>query len=186
MRVSMTVIAAALALLVGCSTGHKRDTERLQCKADKAVKAPSGDVAAKAPSERVAEDVRVVEEHWPDGTLRLRKHVVAGSDGVDVDHGAFVRWYDNGLKEYEGFFVYGKVHGIETAWHRNGQKRTEQHYDHGLRHGPRFGWDEAGRLRQEEHYVRNKPDGTWTVWSANGKLKWRGEFGKGTPKQHKP
>ncbi len=182
MRVNLTIITAALALLIGCSTGHKRNTEKVQCNADKAANVPSRHGAEKVPSGQRTEDVRVVEDHWPDGKLRLRKHVLANSDGTTVDHGAFTRWYDNGVKEYEGLFIRRKVHGLETTWHRNGQKRTEQHYDHGLRHGPRFGWDDAGRLRQEEHYVRDKPDGTWTVWDAHGKLKWRGEFDNSVPK----
>lgn len=130
---------------------------------------------------RPADNVVIVEERWPNGTLRLRKEALKMPAGTLVEHGAYTQWYDNGQKEYEATYVHGALHGVETAWHKNGQKRTEQHYVHGKRHGPRYAWDPAGRKRKEEHYFDDQPDGTWTVWNADGKVKWQGRFDHGTP-----
>ncbi len=46
-------------------------------------------------------NVHVVEEFHADGALRLRKEVIRSTDGERVDHGAYVRWYSDGQKEYE-------------------------------------------------------------------------------------
>jgi hypothetical protein len=154
-----TVTFVALAFLpVGCSHGPRE--------------------IAVAPDPRV----EIVEDHWPNGQLRLRRHVLRQADGTLVDHGPYTTWHDNGQQAYEATFVEGKIHGLETQWHQNGRKRTEQHYDQGRRHGPRYAWDEGGHLRKEEHYFNDKPDGTWTVWDESGRIKSQTSFDKGVPR----
>ncbi|MCK4341649.1 MAG: hypothetical protein KAY37_08000 [Phycisphaerae bacterium] len=133
------------------------------------------------PTEQPPALVETVEEHWPNGMLRVRKEVVRAADGTFSNHGRYECWYDTGQKEYEGFYVQGKLHGVETRWHKNGRKQTEQHYEHGLRQGPRRDWDDHGRLRKEEHYLDNKPHGTWTIRKENGEIKWRQRFDHGVP-----
>ena len=127
------------------------------------------------------EQVRTVEEHWPDGQLRRRAEVADGPDGTPINHGLFVEWHNDGVKAYEATYVRGKLHGVETQWHRNGQKYVEQHYVHGQRHGPRYVWDDQGRKRKEEHYFEDQPDGTWTEWRSDGRVKWQGHFERGRP-----
>lgn len=128
-------------------------------------------------------DVRIVEQHWPNGQLRLQKVVLTRPDGTEVDHGSYSCWYDDGNREYLAVYVEGQLQGVETQWHRNGQKRTEQHYDHGLRHGPRYCWDEQGNKVIEENYRHDKPHGMWTIWKPDGRIKWQQEFVDGLPKQ---
>jgi hypothetical protein len=131
--------------------------------------------------DRPPESAQVVEEFWPDGALRLRKHVLCEPGRSPVDHGTYTRWYQNGHKEYEATYVRGQLQGIETTWHKNGQKHSEQYYDQGQRHGVRRDWDEQGRLRREEHYVKDRPDGTWTIWKPNGNIEWQARFDHGQP-----
>ena len=131
--------------------------------------------------ERHAEEVETVEEHWPNGQLRLRKQVVHEPDGTLADHGTYTSWYDNGQKEYEAVFVHGKKHGVVTRWHKNGGTWMEEHYENGKKHGATFVWDEAGRKRKEENYFDGRPHGTWTVWDASGRIKWQGRFDHGNP-----
>jgi len=102
----------------------------------------------KAPPPRGVDRVETVEEHWPDGRLRLRREVLRTADGTLLDHGTYTRWHDNGQQEYQATFIEGQIHGVATRWHRNGQIWTEQHFAHGQRHGPRYTWDEAGRKRK--------------------------------------
>jgi hypothetical protein len=122
----------------------------------------------------------LVEEHWPDGQLRLQKHVLRLDDGGSVDHGTFVRWYDNGTKEYEAVFVLGRKEGTTVRFHRNGQKATRQEYSKGQRHGRSTSWNNAGVKVKEENWAEGKPHGSWTIWK-NGKLKWSQTYNHGTP-----
>lgn len=134
-----------------------------------------------APADTPPADVQTITEHWPDGGLRLERHVLRLPDGTFQDHGLYTCWYPSGQKEYEGLYVSGQLHGVEVRWHDNGQKAVEQHWDHGVRHGPRYNWDPQGRLRKEEFYVNDRPDGTWTVYKDNGEVKWQQKFRAGNP-----
>jgi antitoxin component YwqK of YwqJK toxin-antitoxin module len=122
----------------------------------------------------------LVEEHWPGGQLRLQKYVLHQEDGTTVDHGSFVRWHDNGNKEYEAVFVLGRKHGTTVRYHRNGQKATQQEYLKGERHGPSISWNDAGVKVKEENWFEGKPHGTWTIWQ-DGKVKWRHSYDHGVP-----
>lgn len=122
----------------------------------------------------------LVEEYWPNGRLRLRKHVLTLEDGTSVNHGRFERWYDNGQKEYEAVFVLGKKEGTTIRFHRNGRKASEQEYRKGLRHGRSTSWNPAGEKVKEENWAEGKPHGTWTIWE-NGKVRWRNTFNHGVP-----
>lgn len=126
-------------------------------------------------------DVQTITEHWPDGRVRVERHVMRLPDDTLQDHGLYTCWFPSGQKEYEGLYVRGQLHGVEVRWHDNGQKAVEQHWDHGARHGPRYNWDPQGRLRKEEFYVNDRPDGTWTVYKDNGEIKWRQKFSAGDP-----
>ena|GEM_PF-1926453 len=128
-----------------------------------------------------AQRVEIVEEHWPDGKLRLRKHMLRGPDGTPINHGPYRRWHTDGRKEYEANFVRGEKDGIETRWHRNGQKWIEACYVRGRRHGVSHTWDEDGMKRKEERHTHGKPHGTWTVWDRDGNVKWQGRFEHDAP-----
>lgn len=146
--------------------------------------APAGPAVASAPAagpERSAPELEVIEEFWPDGTLRLRREGYRTPDNDFVDHGRYTRWYDNGVREYDATYVRGQLDGVERQWHRNGRLRCEQEFVAGVRHGLRRVWDPEGRLRIEEHYAHGKPDGTWTIWAADGRIKWQGRFSGGVP-----
>jgi len=63
----------------------------------------------------------IVEQRWPDGTLRERRQVLRLADGSVVGDGPFERWFPDGTKEYEARFVRGRKDGTTIRWHRNGQ-----------------------------------------------------------------
>ncbi len=162
MRIWRPLSLCILAVWAGSSGGCRKDAE---------IGAP----------DLPARETEVIEEHWPDGTLRLRKHVLRESDGAVVDHGLYSRWYDTGGKEYEVTFVMGKKHGLATFRHRNGRKWIEEHYVDGLPHGVRSIWDQTGMKSKEEQYFKGKPHGTWTVWHKDGRIKWRQTYEHGVP-----
>jgi antitoxin component YwqK of YwqJK toxin-antitoxin module len=127
-----------------------------------------------------ADKLELVEEHWPNGQLRLRKQVLHREDGSVVDHGSFKRWHDNGKKEYEAVFVEGKKEGTTIRYHKNGRKAAQQEYRNGKRHGRCVNWDGSGRMVKEENWAEGKPHGTWTVWQ-DGKVKWSHTYDHGKP-----
>ena len=126
------------------------------------------------------DSVDLVEEYWPNGQLKLRKYVLPQADGTAVNHGTFERWYDNGAKEYEAFFSYGKKEGVTVRYHKNGQKSAQQEYRNGKRHGLSVSWDPTGARVKEEHWADGRPHGTWTVWE-DGRVKWRHTYEHGDP-----
>jgi antitoxin component YwqK of YwqJK toxin-antitoxin module len=132
--------------------------------------------------EQAANQTEMVEEHWPNGGLRSRAHMLKDPDGTAVYHGAYERWYPEGQKEYEAFFIHGRKDGVATLYHKNGRKWTEEHYVDGKRHGLRIVWDGSGTKRKEENHFDGKPHGQWTVWDKHGKIKWQTMFEHGTPK----
>ena len=158
----LLVLAALLGLPAGCTQADR--------------KAPPDRTAAET-----AENIETIEEHWPNGELRLRKEVLIDADGTPVEHGAYARWYDNGRKEYEVTFVHGKKHGVATRWHKNGRKWLEEHYRHGQKHGLTRAWDEDGALRKEERYADGKPHGVWAIWDKRGRIRWQQRYLHGTP-----
>jgi len=162
-RLGRLTAVALICLAPGCSSSDRRQ--------------PAAEQLESAPRDTI----EVVEEFWPDGSPKLRKHVLLQSDGVRVDHGRHTLWYDNGQKEYEAAYDQGRLHGVEIAWHRNGEKWTEQYFDRGLRQGRRQTWDNQGRLRSEENYHEGRPHGVWTIWKGDGTIKWRAHFEHGKP-----
>ncbi|MHC4698800.1 MAG: toxin-antitoxin system YwqK family antitoxin [Planctomycetota bacterium] len=137
--------------------------------------------AGKASLSHLTENVKVLEESWPDGTPRLRRQVLEDAVGMLLNHGSYVRWHNNGQKHYEATFALGKKQGTATLWHRNGRKWIEEHYLDGEKHGARRIWNEDGRKRKEEHFERGKPHGTWTIWRDNGEIQYQQSFDHGTP-----
>ena len=137
--------------------------------------------AAATTGEAADNNVDVIEEHWPDGTLRLHREVIRQPDGTVVNHGRYTRWYPNGQKDYEATFVHGGKDGTTYQWHRNGQLWIEERYTDGKRDGLSTTWNQQGAKIKEERYAEGKPHGTWTVWNDKGKLKWQAEFDHGKP-----
>ena len=74
------------------------------------------------------------------------------------------RWYGNGQKSYEGYYVNGDLHNPKgpamTKWHNNGQKDYEVHYVNGERHntkGPAYTrWHANGRKDYEVYYINGE------------------------------
>ena len=163
LQLGLTVFCfvAVAALLPGCSQKQPQ-------MADEASPAPD------------AIETQIVEEHWPNGQLRLRKHVLTNEDGTTVDHGLYERWHDNGQKEYEVAYDHGKKEGTETRYHKNGAKWTQREFRDGKRNGPSTTWDESGEKVKEENWADGKPHGVWTVWK-HGEIEWRHTFDHGVP-----
>jgi hypothetical protein len=127
----------------------------------------------------------ILEEFWPDGSIRIRREVIRGEDGLPIDHGVYTRWHKNGLPEYETVYDHGRMNGRAIRWHMNGEKWIEELYVQGLKEGASRTWNEAGELVKEEQYAHGKPHGTWTVWKK-GVVRARSCFDHGAPVDCEP
>lgn len=155
---------ALLILFVGC--------------AQRSASSPTADAPAKyADSDP---ETKVIEVHWPNGQLKVQKHVLA-TDGEQIPHGKWTEWYMTGRKRWEGTYVRGQLDGTVREWHENGQLWTEANYENGKKHGPRYIWNADGAKTKEEHFRHGLPCGTWTTWKSSGKIRSQQTFTTGTP-----
>ncbi len=129
--------AVSLALISGC-----RDRGEVE-------RPPVGDIQSTAAT-TPDEVARVVEEHWPSGQLKMRRHVISTSDGRVIQHGPLEVWYESGGQRSAGNWANNQKHGPFKFWHENGQPKAEVTYRHGKADGTAVFRDEAGQeLRRE-------------------------------------
>lgn len=69
-----------------------------------------------------------------------------------IKHGIFHRWYQNGQKQLEADFRYGKLWGKSTIWYENGFKKQEANYIANKLHGVAKYYYEDGALMYEDTY----------------------------------
>jgi antitoxin component YwqK of YwqJK toxin-antitoxin module len=117
--------------------------------------------------------------------------------------GPYIRWYLNGQKRWEGYYVDGKKEGpgvgwsklgnkwsegyfkndlhegLWTRWYSNGSKKTEEHYINGALNGPYIEWDPQGNKTIEGHYVNGKKEDLWAEWNSAGELIYQGNYRNG-------
>jgi hypothetical protein len=136
--------------------------------------------APAAPPVPAAPGHDVVEQRWPDGTLRERRQVLVLPSGETIDDGPFRRWFVDGTLEYEAVFVLGKKEGTTVRYHRNGRVASRERYREGKRDGPSLSWNDSGEKVKEERWAAGLPHGTWTVWE-DGRVAWTHTFVHGDP-----
>lgn len=133
----------ALALLAGC-----RDCA-LKSQPSDGVAAASWQSDAKASPDGTT---CLVEEYWPSGQLKLRRHFVETRDGQLVQHGPLEVWYESGMQRSAGNWAHGQKHGHFMFWHENGQPKAEVDYRHGRADGTAIFWDDTGRELRRENW----------------------------------
>jgi len=176
---SFVLLFLLLMPVVGCAVRNGPPPETTAVDALDAVEAP-----ATAPLKPV-ETVEIIEEHWPDGSIRIHSEMIGDAGGEPVYHGRYARWHENGKPEYEVIFDHGRKVGRAVRWHMNGEIWIEEFYVDGLKDGACRTWNEAGELVKEERFAQGKPHGTWTVWKK-GRVKARSCFEHGVPVECDP
>lgn len=99
---------------------------------------------------------RVLEEHFPDGRIHVRRWVVDTADGQTVNDGEMTVWHPSGQLRSRGTWQQGKKHGRFEHWHASGASAKLVHYDSGLADGPFFDWDDEGRLLRRETWRQGR------------------------------
>lgn len=144
-------------------------------------------------------DVEVVEDHWDDGTVRVRRQVRRDGEGF-VNHGLYQRFFKTGVVQEEGPYRDGLRVGLHTVYYLSGQRKTETPYvdgrEHGLRktyvalgplvreepfergllHGVVREYFTSGALQKEETFVAGRRRGPYTLYLEDGRVSETGEF----------
>lgn len=131
-----------------------------------------------------AEEIR---ERYPNGAVRLVRHVVQDERGNYLNHGLWTLYEDNGVVIAEGQFERGAMHGAWRRVFQAGQGEmfrgplykkfsppftAEATFDHGLLSGPWTVHDAEGRQASSWQFERGQRHGLCQWWFANGQL-WR-------------
>lgn len=127
-----------------------------------------------------AEEIR---ERYPNGAVRLVRHVVQDERGNYLNHGLWTLYEDNGVVIAEGQFERGAMHGAWRRVFQAGQGEmfrgplyknfsppftAEATFDHGLLSGAWTVHDAEGRQASSWQFERGQRHGLCQWWFANG------------------
>jgi len=87
-------------------------------------------------------------------------------------HGIQFESYDNGQKEIERSYHYGKKNGRFTWWYENGKKELEEYFRLDLKQGQWTKWFENGNMEGQGSFLEGKKNGRCSWWYKNGQLKY--------------
>ncbi len=132
-------------------------------------------------------DAEEIRERYPNGVVRLIRHVVQDERGNYVNHGPWTLYEDNGQVIAQGQFERGAMHGPWRRIFQSGQGEmfrgplyqkfsppftAEATFDHGLLDGDWIVRDAEDRLASRWQFDRGQRHGLCQWWFANGKP-WR-------------
>ena len=81
---------------------------------------------------------------YPNGEIATE---ISYQDGMR--HGVETRWYETGIKRFEGRFHRNQLAGVFEEWYPNGKKRSEVLWQDGKRVSIRE-WSETGEILRDE------------------------------------
>lgn len=104
----------------------------------------------------------------------------SGPNGLPVQNGPWVYWYNDSQKEAEGEFKMGVKVGKWTYYHENGQRMLQGTYNKkGEREGLWTEWYDTGHKNREGNFTDDLESGKWTFWYENGFKRSQGDYYKG-------
>ena len=91
-------------------------------------------------------------------------------------NGPWISWYDNGEKEYEGYYKNGYRDGLWKGWHDSGQLWKEGFYFYDKKEGTWIYWYLNGNKQELKTYRNGKLNGPIKKWYSNGQQKMEGLY----------
>ena len=107
-------------------------------------------------------------ESWPSGAKKAEYETAFDQQGVEVKHGPYQAFFENGQLEAEGAFALGEEEGPWVYFHPNGTKAATGRWAGGLRSGPWETWYPDGQRESKGSYVRGARSKRWTFWREDG------------------
>jgi len=84
-----------------------------------------------------------------------------------IKDGLHTEYYENGQKEFEGYYKDGKEDGLWKEWYENGQKKVEVNFKDGKEVGLETWWYSTGQ-KDSEHTYKGGKLVTAVVWKPYG------------------
>jgi len=126
-------------------------------------------------------DVRLYEERYPSGKIRIRYSGGVADDGRFLLEGAQTWYYKNGHKQYEAEYKLGRRVGEETYWTGDGKKKWQwQHREDGTSVWTQ--WWSNGRQKAQSAWRDFHCEGVAECWDASGELITKKRFVHGQVK----
>ena len=110
-----------------------------------------------------------VFDKFPDGRLSHRWLEKRYEDGINVRHGLYEEYYENGNKFLQGQYADSERTEAWTYWHPNGQVAKGGRYVRGKSNGKWSLFRTDGLLDREENYLAGKAHGPWKRYHSDGK-----------------
>jgi len=141
------------------------------------------------------EQGEVVRERYPDGAVRVERHVIQKDDGSYVNHGPWTAYYPDGKKVGGGEMKLGKRHGLWKRWYAPGEGAlfrsplyreyeppfvSTAEYAGGEIDGAWIIEDQRKTKISQWHFKQGKPHGIWTWWYPSGQKRREAVYVDGT------
>src|SRR5262245_38473181 len=118
----------------------------------------------------VATQPQVVEEKWPDGTVKVRREMGEDLRGRAVRHGMEAHFDDKGGKESETSYRFGELDGPWREFYPNGKLKIEGNYRRGKKDGAETLYSDEGQPFKETNYRDDKKNGKAIEWTSGHKV----------------
>jgi antitoxin component YwqK of YwqJK toxin-antitoxin module len=128
---------------------------------------------------QLGDGIWMLEERWPDGSIKMRSNMRANELGSLVRDGKFSQWYKSGQMKVDGQFRNGWRDGSWIDWHDGGVKASESTYVEGVLSGPFTDWNSAGKPTMQGRYVEDRLSGTITTWDDDTGYRTEIEYSNG-------
>lgn len=135
---------------------------------------------ATAASVLLAADTQVVEEKWPDGSVKVRREVTSDVRGGPVQNGLETRYFHGGAKQSETTFRQGVLEGPWHEYYQSGAVKAEGTYRAGQKDGVETTYSERGQKSGEVTYRTGVRSGSLTRWQGSHKV-YEAQFEDGHP-----
>lgn len=106
----------------------------------------------------------IIEKHYENGTLKLRKTLVDGEL-----HGSYKKWYPSGQLMTHSNYFHDDLDGLYRSWYEDGSLLKHCYFRDGEQEGLDRVWCSDGKLRYENNYVDGKAI-SWKEWDENEEL----------------
>ena len=144
--------------------------------------------------EHPAATTELVTERYPNGSVKVERHVTKDANENYVNHGTYTVYGTDGKVQMTGEYLWGKQTGHWTqtlakddghlfADRENefvGPFTSEATFTDGQLNGTWTIKDSKGQNIVEWKFEQGVPDGTWTWWSANGSKRLEATYKAGT------
>lgn len=118
----------------------------------------------------------VINDYYKSNILQMSG--VAKFKDLEVKHGHFVYYFEDGSKKSEGDFQSNKKVGEWNYWADDGSLKTNETFEDGLFVASQ-GFYKTGSQKYSGKYQRGERHGEWNWWNIDGRKTFQGNYKNG-------